>query len=53
VKVKQGWLENSNVDIIHEMVSMIELQRMYEAGSKVIHTNDATLDSSMKLGRYY
>jgi len=51
--VRQGWLENSNVDIIREMVSMIELQRAYEAGSKVIHTNDATLDNSMRLGRYY
>lgn len=53
VNIKQGWLENSNVDIIREMVSMIELQRAYEAGSKVIHTNDATLDNSMRLGRYY
>ena len=53
VKIKQGWVENSNVDIIREMVSMIELQRAYEAGSKVIHTNDATLDNSMRLGRYY
>lgn len=53
VSIKQGWVENSNVDIIREMVSMIELQRAYEAGSKVIHTNDATLDNSMRLGRYY
>ncbi len=53
VNIKQGWVENSNVDIIREMVSMIELQRAYEAGSKVIHTNDATLDNTMRLGRYY
>ncbi|MBM2813709.1 MAG: flagellar basal body rod protein [Ignavibacteria bacterium] len=53
IRMKQGWLEGSNVDIIREMVSMIELQRVFEAGSKVIHTNDSTLDSSIKLGRYY
>jgi len=52
VSLKQGWLENSNVDIVKEMVQMIELQRMFEAGSKVIHTNDSTLDNSIKLGRY-
>lgn len=53
VKVRQGWLENSNVDVVSEMVQMIELQRMFEAGSKVIQTNDSTLDRSIALGRYY
>ena len=52
VEIKQGWLESSNVDIIKEMVSMIELQRGFEAGSKVITTNDTTLDNSIRLGRY-
>ncbi len=53
IKIKQGWLENSNVNLISEMVNMIELQRMYEAGSKVIQTNDGTLDKSIGLGRFY
>lgn len=53
IAVKQGWLENSNVDIIREMVAMIELQRMFEAGSKVIKTNESTLDDSIRMGRYY
>ncbi len=53
VMVKQGWIENSNVNIIREMVSMIELQRMFEAGSKVIKTNESTLDDSIRMGRYY
>jgi len=53
VKVRQGWLENSNVDVVSEMVQMIELQRMFEAGSKVIQTNDSTLDRSIALGRYF
>lgn len=51
VRIKQGWLENSNVDIVKEMVKLIELQRMFEVGSKVIKANDETLDQSMKLGR--
>jgi flagellar basal body rod protein FlgG len=53
ITVRQGWLEGSNVNIVAEMVQMIELQRMFEAGSKVIQTNDGTLDRSIALGRYY
>ncbi len=52
VAIKQGWVEGSNVNIIKEMVDMIELQRMFEAGSKVIATADSTLDKSIALGRY-
>lgn len=50
--IKQGYLENSNVNIVDEMVKMIELQRMFEVGSKVIQTNDGTLDQSIRIGRY-
>lgn len=53
VTLKQGWIENSNVDIIKEMVEMIELQRHFEAGSKVIQTNDNTIDGAIKLGKYF
>lgn len=53
VKLRQGWLENSNVNIVNEMVNMIELQRQFEAGTKVIHTNDGTLETSIRMGRYY
>ena len=52
MNLKQGWLENSNVNIIEEMVTMIELQRMYETGSKVIHTADNTLERSINTARY-
>lgn len=52
IKLKQGWLEGSNVDIIKEMVAMIELQRIFEAGTKVIQTNERTLDDSFRIGRY-
>ncbi len=50
--IRQGWIENSNVNIVDEMVQMIELQRSFEVGSKVIQTNDGTLDQSIRLGRY-
>jgi len=53
IRVKQGYLENSNVDIVSEMIQMIELQRMFEAGSKVIKTNEGTLSDSIRMGRYF
>jgi flagellar basal-body rod protein FlgG len=49
--MRQGWLEGSNVDVIKEMVEMINLQRQFEIGSKVITTNNETLDTSLRLGR--
>ena len=52
ITVKQQWLENSNVDIISEMVTMIELQRAFETGSKVIQTNDNTLEKSIGTAKY-
>jgi flagellar basal-body rod protein FlgG len=52
VKVHQGWIEGSNVNVINEMVNMIELQRSYEVGAKMIQVNDQTLDRSIALGRY-
>lgn len=52
INIKQGWLESSNVNIVSEMVNMIELQRMFEAGSKVIQTNDNTLDRTVSMGRF-
>ena len=42
-QVKQGSLENSNVDIVEEMVNMITTQRVYELNSKVISTSDQML----------
>ena len=50
--IRQGYVENSNVNIIKEMVEMIELQRMFEMGQKVITTNDGTLDRSIEIGRF-
>lgn len=41
--LKQGMLENSNVDIVEEMVNMITTQRAYEMNSKVVSTADQML----------
>lgn len=38
--LKQGSLENSNVDTVEELVNMITTQRTYEMNSKVISTAD-------------
>ena len=42
-QLKQGMLENSNVDIVEEMVNMITTQRAYEMNSKILSTADQML----------
>lgn len=42
-QINQGMLENSNVDIVEEMVNMITTQRAYEMNSKVVSTADQML----------
>lgn len=51
-ELKQGYLENSNVNVVKEMVKMIEVTRAYETNQKVIQTMDSTLDKSVnEVGR--
>lgn len=45
--VEQGYTEQSNVNVVSEMVSMIAITRAYEANSKVIKTVDTMLDKSV------
>lgn len=40
----QGFTEQSNVNVVAEMVDMIAITRAYEANQKVIQTIDTTLD---------
>ncbi len=44
----QGYLENSNVNVVQELVTMIQTQRAYEMNSKAIQTSDQMLQ---KLGQ--
>ena len=43
IEVRQGFLENSNVDLAREMVSMIEVQRHYEINQRVLRMLDDSL----------
>ncbi len=45
-RIAQGQLENSNVNIVEEMVNMITGQRAYEINSKVIQTGDQMLQQT-------
>jgi flagellar basal-body rod protein FlgG len=49
--VKQGILEESNIDAIEEMVKMIELNRSYETDQHMTTIQDGTLDKAMEIGR--
>ena len=42
-KVRQGFLEQSNVNPVLEMVNLIEVHRTYEANQKMIQSEDAAL----------
>lgn len=42
--VRQGYTEQSNVNVVSEMVEMITITRAYEANQKVIQSVDKTLD---------
>ncbi|MDI6703794.1 MAG: flagellar basal-body rod protein FlgF [bacterium] len=43
IEVRQGFLEASNVNVIHEMVNMIQVSRIYEANQRTIRSMDDTL----------
>jgi len=42
--VKQGYTEQSNVNVVSEMVEMIAVTRTFEANQKVMKSVDSTLD---------
>lgn len=49
-KIKQNFIETSNVNVINEMVNMITIMRAYEANQKVITAHDQTLGQAMEVG---
>lgn len=49
--IKQGYLEDSNVDGIREMISMIDVSRAFEADQKALRAQDATLDKTNSVGQ--
>jgi flagellar basal-body rod protein FlgG len=42
--IRQGFTEQSNVNVVSEMVEMITITRAYEANQKIIKSIDSTLD---------
>ena len=51
-EIYQGMLENSNTNVVSEMVNLINNYRIYEAGSKAVTTQDTLLDKSVnEVGR--
>ena len=51
-QIYSGYLEQSNVETVQEMVNMIATQRQYEINQKVIQTMDSSLDTAVNnLGR--
>ncbi len=49
--VRQGYLEESNVNGIEEMVQMIELSRNFESAQKTMESQDGTLDKANDVGK--
>ncbi len=49
--ISQGFLENSNVQVVEEILQMIIAQRAYEANSKVIQTADEMLQTANNVRR--
>ncbi len=49
--VRQGFLEDSNVDGISEMVAMVELTRAFEADQKALRAQDASLEKTNTVGQ--
>jgi len=43
VRVRQGYLETANVDVIGEMAGMISALRAFEASQRALQANDETL----------
>ncbi len=48
-KLKQNYLEGSNVNVVTELVTMIQTQRAYEMNSKAVQTSDQMLQKLAQL----
>lgn len=51
-KIKSGYLEMSNVQVVSEMVNMISVTRAYETNQKIMQTYDSSLEITVnQLGK--
>lgn len=49
--IQQGFLEQSNVDVVQEFIEMIVAQRSYEASSRVVQSADEMLQQLNNISR--
>lgn len=49
--IQQGWLEESNVNVVEEFIQMIMAQRSYEANARVVTAADQMFQQLNNLGR--
>jgi flagellar basal-body rod protein FlgG len=49
--IRQGYLEDANVDVVKEMVQMIEAQRAYETNSKMVQTAEDMMSAANSIKR--
>ncbi len=49
--VRQGYLEDSNVDVVTEMVQLIEAQRAYETNSKMVQSAEDMMSVTNSIKR--
>ncbi|APZ90937.1 flagellar basal-body rod protein FlgG [Fuerstiella marisgermanici] len=49
--LRQGYLENSNVEVVTELISLISAQRAYEINSRAIRAGDEMLSTSADIVR--
>ena len=50
--INSGYLEQSNISVVTEMVNMITISRAYETNQKVVQTYDRILDTTVnQIGR--
>lgn len=49
--IEQGFLEQSNVDVVSEMVSLIQAQRAYETNSKMVQTAEDMMSMTNAIKR--
>jgi flagellar basal-body rod protein FlgG len=47
--LRQGYLENSNVNIIQQITDLISAQRAYEMNSKSIETADQMMSTANQI----
>lgn len=49
--LRQGYLEESNVQSLSEMIQLVELSRSFEADQRTMRYQDGTLEKALEVGR--